>query len=85
MADVDADDIRIIAKDCHQLGVVQRAILNTAADEYEDLQRKLILTYAQLIETQKKLMAVNDHLIEMRRSAPAWTMGTGWMKAEPVK
>lgn len=85
MTGADADDIRIIAKDCPHLAADQRAILNNAADEYEDLQRKLILLYAQLIETQHKLIAVNDHLLDMRRGSSRWTMGTGWLKAEPVR
>ena len=60
------DDLRIIAKD---RGGKFRVLLQAAADELETSQRTLVQTYAQLVETQQKLVAVNDQLLALRAKA----------------
>lgn len=57
------DVVRIIAKDA-KLNKEDRASLYYAADELEAAQRALIICSHQLIETQARLIAVNDRLIE---------------------
>jgi hypothetical protein len=84
------DDLRIIARDKRELSATERAMIETAADELEESQKAHILTYAQLIEAQGKLIAVTDRLIdtvkelaEIRRpKLSAWHLSSGWM---PVK
>ena len=60
------DDLRIIAKD---RGGKDRQLIEAAADELETSQRTLMQTYAQLVETLQKLVAVNDQLLALRAKA----------------
>lgn len=63
------EELRIIAKDA-QLPQSDRQVLNTAADEIEDLQRRLIQTNVMLIESQQRQIATNEQLIAARKEAP---------------
>lgn len=62
------DDLRMIAKDQKFLSVQERHLIKSAADELEISQRTLVQVYGQLVETQQKLIAVNDKLIAANRS-----------------
>ena len=57
------DDLRIIAKD---RGGMDRALIEDAADEFENTQRNLVQVYAQLVEAQQKLIAANDIILALR-------------------
>lgn len=76
--------LRVIASEA-RLSSDDKASLLTAAEQLEFAQRDLIATYAKLIETQQRLIAVNDQLIEARK-APApdqlWSLSSGWVKAQ---
>ena len=63
------DDLRIIAKDARGLPSEDRAALVRAADELEAAQRALIATNLALIESQARRIALNDVLIDIKRSA----------------
>lgn len=66
------DDLRIIAKD---RGGMDRALIESAADELETSQRSLVQVYAKLIETQQKLIAANDQILGLRaKSCPGLPM-----------
>ena len=88
------DNLRIIAKDVPGLSPEDRRTIRAAAEELESCQRAHLLTYAQLIETQAKLAAVNDCLNETTQKLlrvkkpvfplfPKLQMSTGWVKVEP--
>jgi hypothetical protein len=84
------DDLRIIARDRKELSVSERGMIEAAANELEESHKAHIITYARLIETQGRLMATNDRLIDVMRElaeirrpkSPAWSFCSGWM---PVK
>lgn len=79
------DDLRIIARDCKSLSVADRALIESAADELETSQRGHLATYTQLLETQQRLIAANEQLIEMRRKQPPamkWSLSSGWIKVK---
>ena len=79
------DDLRIIASDYDELSVADKTKIEGAADELETLQRGYALVYAQLIETQQKLIAANDRLIELHRKQPPqakWSLSSGWVKVQ---
>jgi len=57
------DVLRIIAKDAQGLPQKDRDIINSAADEIEQLYRMLSQTQAQLIETQRHEIAVGERLL----------------------
>jgi len=90
------DNLRIIAKDVPGLSAEDRRTIREAADELEASQRAHLLTYAQLIETQAKLAAVNECLIETSQKLlqtkkpvfplfPKLQMSTGWVKVVPFQ
>lgn len=60
------DDLRIIARDQKSLTSQERQLIKDAADELETSQKTLIQIYSQLVETQQKLIAVNDQMIAIR-------------------
>lgn len=78
------DLLRIIAGDDNHLDPADRETMRLAADELESSQRAHYATYLQLIETQAKLIAANERLIEARKGV-ALSYSTGWFKAEIVK
>ena len=60
----DASDlVRIIAKDGH-LNKEERATLNQCADDFEATQKSLVNVYALLVETQQRLIALNERMLE---------------------
>lgn len=80
------DDLRIIAGGPARLDTPAREIIRSAADELEATQRAYRATLEQLVETQRRLIAVNDQLIAhnwMRLSK--WQMSSGWIKVEAPK
>lgn len=85
------DELRIIAGENNKLPPADRAIIRRAADDLESSYRALGLTHLQLIETQQRLIAVNDQLIQARKAAlpaqphPKWSMSTGWMRMENIR
>lgn len=85
------DELRIIAGENNKLPPADRATIRRAADDLESSYRALGLTHLQLIETQQRLIAVNDQLIQARKATlPAqprsrWSMSTGWIRMEYVR
>lgn len=77
------DELRIIAKDCTGLKGNDRAVIARAADEMEQTLRVLIATNAALIESQQRRIALNDQLLDMKRSNKTFprfpAISTGWM------
>lgn len=73
------DVLRIIAKDTLGLSKEDRASINVAADELEDAQRRLVRLYVDFCELQQRLIAVNEQLIESRKSQafPSLSLTTG--------
>lgn len=69
-----SDDLRIIAGDHGRFTDEKRQILRNAAEELESWQRAYILLQADFIEAQRRLIAVNEQLIESRKSQPKWSM-----------
>jgi hypothetical protein len=65
------DVLRIIAG---EMKGPDRESLLTAADELEMTQRAFVLASIDLVETRQRLIAVNDQLIEARRSPAQWSM-----------
>ena len=61
------DDLRIIARDRKGLSSTDKMLLEAAANELETAHRAHLITHIQLIETQQRLIAVNDQLIAARR------------------
>jgi|SRR5580692_244405 hypothetical protein len=89
------DNLRIIAKDVPGLSQEDRRTIR-AADELEKCQRAHLLTFAQLIETQARLVATTDCLTETTRKLlqtkkpvfplfPKLQMSTGWVRVEPFQ
>ena len=80
------DDLRIIAKDGGRLDAPKRELIASAADELETAYKALIQLHAQLNETQRSLIAVNEQLIEARKvalpkpkSLPFMSLSSGWI------
>ena len=80
------DELRIIAKDGGRLDAPKRELIASAADELETAYKALIQLHAQLIETQRRLIAVNEQLIEARKvalpkpkSLPFMSLSSGWI------
>jgi hypothetical protein len=89
-----SDTLRIIAKDGAGLSAEDRRNIRAAADELETAQRAHLLTYTQLIETQQKLTAANEALIEANQKLlqtkkpvfplfPKLQMSSGWVRVSP--
>lgn len=84
MSDEACDVLRIIAGEA-PLSEADKALLRQAADQLEFAQRDLISTYAKLIETQQRLIAVNDQLIAERKAKlpiAKWSLSSGWMSCK---
>lgn len=61
------EHLRIIAADAKGLAATDRAIIRHAADEFEALQRQLLVTQEQLLHAQARRIATNDQLLSARR------------------
>jgi len=59
------DDIRIIARDIKSIPAMSRELLENAANEYEKLQELFLNVHTQLIETQRKLNASSERVVEL--------------------
>jgi hypothetical protein len=58
-----ADDLRIIARDNKRLDYRECGLLESAANDYENLQRVAIKLNESLIEARQQLIALNDRLL----------------------
>lgn len=65
------EELRIIAQDADaRLSAIDRQIIARAADEMEHYLRLLIVTQAELIESQQRRIATNDQLMAARKLMP---------------
>ena len=64
---IDADELRIIAKDGGRLTVVDRQIIAAAADSLETLPTAIIKMQAHLIESQAKQIAAHERIVELTK------------------
>lgn len=62
------DDLRIIANDTNRLDKATRHIIAECADELEMSMRSLLVVHVELIEAQRKIIALNEALLESRRA-----------------
>jgi hypothetical protein len=72
---IDAtDELRIIAGE-PMISAVDRKRLAEIADEFEAVYKKLIATQADLIESQRHRIALNERLIEARKAPTLFAYG----------
>lgn len=67
---IDADELRIIAKDGGRLTIADRQIIAAAADSLETLSTALIKMQADLIEAQAKQIAAHERIAELSKPPP---------------
>jgi hypothetical protein len=67
---IDTEELHIIAKDGGRLDPADCEAIAAAADEVDLLRDELVRTQAALIETTRRLIAVNDAMIHLRRHPP---------------
>lgn len=61
------DELRIIANDARGLPSADRETIKRAAEELEQVSAALVLTQAHLIKEQRRRIAVNEALLDLRQ------------------
>ena len=69
MSDI-LEELRIIGRDGGRLTPNDKSIIAQAADELETVQKQLIITQSQLIESQAMRIALNYRLLETDKQKP---------------